>query len=295
VAEDRLAEDLVTIEWPIEAYLRTLRYKLDHRTDAIDLVSEAEDHLREAAERLLDRGYGRVEAESTALARLGEPDLVAALLATKAQPGHGSRLDRLRRHLALIASASWLVTVIVYIGQALHQPWQLDHFQIWCNVATATLGVTAAPLLSQLKPHLLMAGVLAVVFALLWQQDAETGWRWWTCGTAVGLIALGGLQHRRHAASLAVALAWPLAFAIQHAGKAMQIGPLDDWGEPIYVPLIAYAVGATLTAVGLAAGALRYPNQRSTPLSTAPATTTQGSERSQRAFAVTPRAARAPR
>ena len=100
-----------------------------------------EDHLREAADRLLDRGYGRVEAESTALARLGEPDLVATLLATKAQPDHRSRLDQLHGRLALLASASWLVTVTVYVGQALHQPWQLDHVHIWCNVATATLAV----------------------------------------------------------------------------------------------------------------------------------------------------------
>ena len=91
-----LAGPLVAIEWPIEAYLRALQCKLDHRTDAIDLVSEVEDHLREAAERLLDRGYGRAEAEFIALARLGEPDLVAALLVTKAPPDPRSRLDRLR-------------------------------------------------------------------------------------------------------------------------------------------------------------------------------------------------------
>jgi hypothetical protein len=70
----------------IGAYLRELRASVAHLRDADDMVAEAEDHLRETAERLRD---GRTEAEAAAeaIARFGSATYVARVCTTEAKRG----------------------------------------------------------------------------------------------------------------------------------------------------------------------------------------------------------------
>src|SRR4029450_4452794 len=70
----------------IGAYLRELRASVGHLRDADDMVAEAEDHLRETAERLRD---GRTEAEAAAeaIARVGSATYVARVCTTEAKRG----------------------------------------------------------------------------------------------------------------------------------------------------------------------------------------------------------------
>jgi hypothetical protein len=70
----------------IAAYLRELRASVSHLRDADDLVAEAEDHLRETAERLRD-GRTEAEAEAEAIARFGSATYVARVCASEAKRG----------------------------------------------------------------------------------------------------------------------------------------------------------------------------------------------------------------
>ena len=258
MAENRVAELLATSERPIEEYLRVLRRKLRWRSDVADLMGEVEDHIRLAADRLIENGGDRAAAEAIAVARFGDPDLVGRLLAIP-PPDRLSRWGRLRARSAMVGAAGWLVTLSIYLAQALHDPWELTHFQIWCMAAGMTLAMTAASLLAPLDPRLFTPALFLTGLALARQLDASTGWQWWITGTVVGLLALGGVLRRGNRfVSLLLILAWPLAFGIQEAGKSLLLGPLDSWGEPIYTPLIAYAVGAALSAIGLFAVALEH-------------------------------------
>ena len=258
MAENRVAELLATSERPIEDYLRVLRRKLRWRSDVADLMGEVEDHIRLAAERLIEGGRDRAAAEAIAVARFGDPDLVGRLLAIP-PPDRLNRWGRLGARSAMVGAAGWLVTLSIYLAQALHDPWELTHFQIWCLAAGMTLAMTAAPLLAPLDPRLFTPALFLTGLALARQLDASTGWQWWITGTVVGLLAVGGVLRRgNRCVSLVLILAWPLAFGIQEAGKALLLGPLDSWGEPIYPPLIAYAVGAAMTAIGLSAVALDH-------------------------------------
>jgi len=79
----------------IAAYLRELRASVAHLRDADDLVAEAEDHLRETADRLRD-GRTETEAEAEAIARFGSATYVARVCRTEAKRGAAVPTQRTR-------------------------------------------------------------------------------------------------------------------------------------------------------------------------------------------------------
>jgi hypothetical protein len=82
-------DDLIT------AYLRELRAGVAHLRDADDVVAEAEDHLRETAERLRD-GRTDGEAAAEAIARFGSASYVARVCTTEAKRGAAVPTQRTR-------------------------------------------------------------------------------------------------------------------------------------------------------------------------------------------------------
>lgn len=100
----------------IAAYLRELEYSLARLPDAADIVAEAEDHLCEAAERLVGEGRSRSEAEGEAVARFGSAALVAKVCAVEAKRGAAVPTSRTRA----AGMAAMLTPILLAVGQYLN-------------------------------------------------------------------------------------------------------------------------------------------------------------------------------
>lgn len=93
----------------IPDYLDALRHRMRGRADLDELIDEIADHLHSAAEKLEIAGVSPIEAAHRALARLGEPRIVAALLTST--PSKGTIMSLfVSRHLggfAAVAAVAW--------------------------------------------------------------------------------------------------------------------------------------------------------------------------------------------
>ncbi|MDQ4212781.1 permease prefix domain 1-containing protein [Microbacterium capsulatum] len=98
----------------IEDYLVALRQGMRGRGDLQDLVDEVADHLYTAAERLEALGTDPREAHARALARFGEPRLVASLLTSTPSKGTVLSLFFARRLpvVAALASLTWALAAV---------------------------------------------------------------------------------------------------------------------------------------------------------------------------------------
>ena len=100
----------------IAAYLRELDFSVARLADADDIVAEAEDHLREAAERPRRRRHAAAEAEAEAVARFGSAELVARVCAIEAKRGAAVPTTRTRQ----AGLAAILTPVLLVVGQYLN-------------------------------------------------------------------------------------------------------------------------------------------------------------------------------
>lgn len=135
----------------IDGYLAVLRERVRGRADEQDLLDEMADHLLSAAESLQARGVPRREAESRALARLGEPRLVAALLTSTPSKGTVLSLFFARRLgvLAALAAAAWALAAIAsYFGfTSLSGSWDPERYLLSAGLVGFACLATAAVLL----------------------------------------------------------------------------------------------------------------------------------------------------
>jgi len=97
----------------IAAYLRELDYSVARLPDAADIVAEAEDHLNEAADRLVTEGRSRAEAETEATARFGSAALVARICVIEAKRGAAVPTTRTRA----AGLAAILTPILLVVGQ----------------------------------------------------------------------------------------------------------------------------------------------------------------------------------
>lgn len=135
----------------IDRYLVLLSRRMHGRPDAQDLLDEIADHLLCATERLELRGVPRAEAESRALARLGDPRLVAALLTSTPSKGTVLSLFFARRLgiLAGLASVAWaLAAISSYFGfTSLSGSWSSERYLVSAALVGVACLLTAAVLL----------------------------------------------------------------------------------------------------------------------------------------------------
>ena len=96
----------------IAAYLRELRFSVARLADADDIVAEAEDHLYEAADRLVGDGRSRAEAEAEAVARFGSAALVAKVCVVESRRGAAVPTSRTRT----AGLAAMLTPVLLVVG-----------------------------------------------------------------------------------------------------------------------------------------------------------------------------------
>jgi hypothetical protein len=100
----------------IAAYLRELDFSVARLADAAEIVAEAEDHLLEAADRLVRDGRSRTDAEAEAVARFGSAALIARICAMEAKRGASVPTTRTRA----AGLTALLTPVLVVIGQYLN-------------------------------------------------------------------------------------------------------------------------------------------------------------------------------
>lgn len=95
----------------IDDYLRAFAASVRGRHDQQDLIDEVGDHLRAAADHFERAGEDPYAAQTLALARFGEPRIVASLISSVPSSGNGvTRLLALStRGLAAVTSVLWLV------------------------------------------------------------------------------------------------------------------------------------------------------------------------------------------
>ena len=95
----------------IEAYLIDLHRCLRFRHDADDVVAEAEDHVREAVERLCRSGADPIAAQRITLERFGDPVVVARALSVTAHGGIAmpTAFTRAAGTAALASALAWVL------------------------------------------------------------------------------------------------------------------------------------------------------------------------------------------
>ncbi|BDV30582.1 permease prefix domain 1-containing protein [Microbacterium terricola] len=98
----------------IDRYLDAFGRSVRSRRDRDDLVDEVADHLHSAAERLESLGIDSATAQRRALARFGEPRLVASLIT--AVPSKGNFMPLFfSRHLGAVAAVAgvlWIAAAV---------------------------------------------------------------------------------------------------------------------------------------------------------------------------------------
>lgn len=134
----------------IAEYLDVFGTRIRSRRDRADLVDEVADHLYSATERLLAAGVDPEAAQRRALARFGDPRLVAALVSAVPSKGNVVSLffSRYLGILSALAAASWIVsTVATYYGYtSLSGSWTSDRYLVSAALVGASCLLTTAVL-----------------------------------------------------------------------------------------------------------------------------------------------------
>lgn len=172
----------------IDEYLQVLGTGMHGRRDRADLLDEVADHLHSAAERLEAVGVDPETAQRRALARFGEPRLVAGLLTSVPSKGNLVTLF-FSRHLgatAALAAVLWAVASVaaLYGFTDVDGAWTSDRYLLSAMLISAACLVTTAVLVGM---NLRATGAFD--------------------GSTIAIAALGVLS-----AAAALVLAWAIIF-----------------------------------------------------------------------------------
>lgn len=212
----------------IDEYLAVFAERVARRRDHADLVDEVADHLHTASERLELLGVDPETAQRRALARFGEPRLVAGLITSVPTKGNVMSLFLSRRlgALSAVTAALWVVATVagvfgnseiaggwtperyllssvlialaclattgVLVGMNLRATGGLDAATVTI-AAVGVLSAVAAALLSWVTVGWMTPLTVAVVWTLVRARRNHAGSRVFTTITLVGLplVAVG--------------------------------------------------------------------------------------------------------
>jgi hypothetical protein len=229
----------------IAAYLRELRASVAHLRDADDLVAEAEDHLRETAERLRD-GRTESEAEAEAIARFGSATYVARVCATEAKRGAAVPTRR-TRVAGLVLFLAPVMLVVGTIGN-------VSTGKTWVHGLLVFISALSLPALlyglwGLRKRHggLGRAGLLAFVVALV-AAPVSMFFAYWGLIVFPALLALALLVF---AVEMLRARILPVMPLVLLAASPLLAAVVFVAGGPMYNDLAALAVALFPLTVAL--------------------------------------------
>jgi hypothetical protein len=245
----------------IESYLTHLHRSLRLRRDADEVVAEAEDHVREAVERLCRSGADPITAQRITLDRFGDPMVVARALSTTAHGGIAmpTPFTRAAGTAALASALAWVLAAAgLSLGglQGMGENLYLT-FLIPVVIAAATTAVAVAGLLSRAGGRRDFGTIVGLVLAFSAAAMMVLAWAWLVWTMLIAAAALIAVLKARSALVGAGATdwllvaAWPAALATFLIADRMRLGDVDTYGDYPGAFLAGFLVGTTLFVGGL--------------------------------------------
>lgn len=240
----------------IDAYLERLRLGLAGLPDCADSVAEAEDHLREAADRLIRSGLPPRDAEAEALRHFGSAALVAHAHVNDHRKGRAVATTFTRRAglagalILPLLSAAWLLNR----ADLSNGPWQLRSAPGWLAVASAlSFGAAFAGLAARHRGALGGWGKAAKGIAIL-AAPLSAPFGWGAPAALVGWLALSGTLLAAGMWSIGVLPRAPLALLVGAPPLILVflgVGTLadKDMGQGMAVAATGGAIVVTVTAL----------------------------------------------
>jgi hypothetical protein len=244
----------------IDAYLGHLHRCLRFRRDADDVVAEAEDHVREAVERLCRSGADPITAQRVTLERFGDPVVVARALSVTAHGGIAmpTAFPRAAGTAALASALAWVLAALVLSGArgSTEDPYIL--FAIPVVIAAVTTVVALAGFLARAGGRRDAGTILAIGLAgSAAAMMVVTAWAWLVWTMLIAAAALIAVLRARSALVGAgstdwlLVAAWPAALATFVIADRMRLGDVDTYGGYPGAVLAGFLVGTALFVGGL--------------------------------------------
>ncbi len=251
----------------IDSYLERLSGRLHWRANADEVIDELRDHLYSAMDEV-GGASGDDTAQQRILDRFGEPEVVAAALATTSRAGIAvpTRSTNGVGLLAMVTAGLWLVMPLCLLislwwddaqggwDTVSQLTWMVGTFSL---VAAATLTVAV---MVGLRERLGGLGLLATTGMVCMSLGALAGVAAWLPLIWASLVAFGAALFVAAMVSVDVAprlptallgSAWIIGIATGTTLRAIEFGPVDEWGEYWHANTVGLGVGAALFAAGL--------------------------------------------
>jgi len=245
----------------IEAYLIHLHRCIRFRRDAVDVVAEAEDHVREAVERLCRSGADPIAAQRITLERFGDPMVVARALSVTAHGGIAmpTAFTRAAGTAALASAVAWVLAAVALSFDGLQGMGENLYltFLIPIMIAAVTTAIALAGLLSRVGGRRDFGTIVGLVLAFSAAAMMVLAWAWLVWTMLIAAAALIAVLKARAALVGAGATdwllvaAWPAALATFVIADRMRLGDVDTYGDYPGAVLAAFLVGTALFVGGL--------------------------------------------
>lgn len=249
----------------IADYLAALRGSLRWRSDVDDLISEVDDHLRTAAGRLEATGLEPLVAQRHVIARFGDTTVIARAFASSEGIAMPTQLTRTAGTFALVGAITWLVAAVTTLLRARdisEDDWEAAYLTVTVLAFAAAVCTTVAVygLLRRAGAGRGWVPGVAMLFAILGTLMLGVAvWAWIIAVPLLAIAALIAVLRLRSSglgsapAEWLLVAAWPIGVGLALLLSALDVGPVDSYGDHAVAYLVGFATGCVLFAAGLAA------------------------------------------
>ena len=245
----------------IDGYLDAFRTQVRWRQDVEDLVAEVGDHLYSTVERFEAHGTEAQLAQRQTLDRFGDPRLMADAFASTPRGGIAvpTKFTNTAGFAGIAASALWVAAVAIFLIASARDfddtPVALAFMASLLGAGALTTWATAG-----IRQRLGGLGWLGLLGLVILGIGVAVSVFFWAIPFWMGVQGLGML--------LVALAAWPIGVAPKPATaaygsgmflgvltfvvlRAMEVGPVDEWGDYEVAWQAGLTVGLLITAAGL--------------------------------------------
>ena len=246
----------------IDHYVDTMRNRIRWRRDLDDLVSEIEDHLYSSVETLLATGVDADAAQRTTLDRFGDPEVLAVAYASTPSGGIAMPTKGTKRIgiIAAVGAALWVLAIVTYFVLVVVWP---DDWQGWyaaftyCILSASILTLVTMIGIGSRMGGLGVGGWTAVVITGIGVLATLVAWALflWMTILGMGMLIFGLTMLRRDGmptvGTLLASTGLLVGFIVFLAASALEVGPVDEWGDYPVAGVLGVTVGLGIVAAGL--------------------------------------------